>query len=240
MGDRAAGSLVPVEQVQGAQDETIADAQDSRGPPVEGGQAVDPEDRREPVGRADDGARAEARRHGRRIRRSSGPGRGRRSRPRRMARPSGRPGSRPSQHQAVPEPDARCEAAPCRRRHRGRGLSRAPEARSRPVPPARRRRVDRETAEPDRHGALRGRQDLARLRPWPEGVPRWPERSLSPPTAALRRSRARPRRRALSTALPPARANRSVRHRSRTHGDAMAHSSTTGGRTGSPRRSAGT
>ncbi len=178
----------------------------------------------------------------------------RRPRPCRMARPADRPrqaghendpmdrfpGERQPQHQEIPEPDAGGKAPPCRCLQRGRGLPHSAQARQDPVPGTRQRPLDRTEAKPADHRTLRRRQDLACLRARPGGVPGREERSPPPAAAPLRRARTRPWRRrrqcrsdhwrelATSPAVPPARPDRRVRHRSRTSGDAMAHSSTTG------------
>lgn len=92
-----------------------------------------------------------------------------------MARPADRPRGDPPQHQALPKPDARGEASRCRRRHRGRQLPRAAPTRQASVPPARSRRLDRETAEPDLSPAL---AVLER--------PGWPARSARRPAATAK------------------------------------------------------
>ena len=65
------------------------------------------------------------------------------------------------------------------------------------VPAARHRGLDRGAPQPADHRAMRHRQDLARLRPRPEGLPGQPHRPLQAPAPALRRARSRPRRRPL-------------------------------------------
>jgi len=119
----------------------------------------------------------------------------------RLDRADARPRAGPARHSPLPVPAARRQPPPQRRLHGGRELPRA--ARSRPcaVPKPRDDRVDRPAPFSPDHRALRGGQVLARLRARPCREPRRSHRPLSSPTPALRRPRARARRRALRPAV---------------------------------------
>ena len=138
--------------------------------------------------------------------------RGARPRSRRMARPAARIRTHAAPAKAVRNArQGRQAASPGQRR--GRQLSKSSRARPRAVPQARRLRLDRRAPQfaPDR--GERPGQELARLRPRPQGVPRKPLRPLYPHAPALRRSRHRPRRRPLRQAPALARARQTAHPR---------------------------
>ena len=143
---------------------------------------------------------------GQRIQGTGTQARSARPRSRRMARPAARIRVDAAQAKAVRNARQGRQAAPFRQRRR-RQLSKSSRARPRAVPQARRLRLDRRAPQPADHRCQWPGQELARLRPRPQGVPREHVRSLHPHAPALHRSRHRPRRRALrpAPALPGAR-----------------------------------
>src|SRR5271167_4608092 len=147
--------------------------------------------------------------------RLQGPGaqrRGARPRSRRMARPAARIRAYATPAEAVRN-TRQGRASASSRQCRGRQLSKSPRARPRAVPQARRLRLDRRAPQFAHHRGERPGQELARLRPRPQGVPGKPLRPLYPHAQALRRSRHRPRRRPLRQAPALARARQAAHPR---------------------------
>ena len=85
---------------------------------------------------------------------------------------------------SVHAPQVRRAAA--ERRRRGRRPANPARHRPRPVPKARRRRLDRPRRRAFDHGADRRRQKLDRLRARPQGLPGWEKRPLPSGPAPVR------------------------------------------------------
>ena len=115
-----------------------------------------------------------------------------------VARPRGSRTRRPATDLQAPQRPP----APSRRLYRGCRLPGFPTPRQSPLPATGARQMDRRQTEPDRHWSLRRRQIMARLRAWPECLPRRLLCSLQARSQDVRRARNRARRRTLPPPVP--------------------------------------